>query len=517
MDDFRARYKDFRQIDLKVAFCYPNIYQAGIACYGFQLVHALFDKFENILCERFFYSPDGQSFSKESGHPLSKFDILCISLQYELDYVNLLKMLRSAGIPLISHTRSSPLLIAGGPCALENPLPLSPFIDIFVLGDLEPISEVFISSLVQYTKGTKSLEDFLEIPGLYIPRLQKDEPIQKLITKDLDRSPHLIRQWISDKSPFGRSFLLEVARGCSRGCRFCLIGYQAAPPRFRSLPSLKQIILDGIEECQVSKITLLGSSLSDYPYLKELCEFIGEQDLQVSLPSMRLETLSDPLLEIIHTLGVRTITFAPEAGSERLRHVIGKDLSDTQLLDGIHRLFNAKIPNLKMYFLINLPTETEKDLDAITDLLTTIIHKYYSPKHLHLSINPFIPKPHTPFQWAPVLRLPQLQDSMKRVEKAIKRLKIYDSKYQDPRWARIQSLLSRGTTEMATVLTEVVEQGGTLGAWRRVLKTNKFNIQQVFPFKPNFETPLPWDFIDVGIRKRHLLKLYHQSLAVLNN
>ena len=511
MNELNIIRKDFRKIQLKIALCYPNLYQAGIASFTIQLLYYLFNSFDNIQCERFYYSPKTRPLSMESGQPLNNFDIICFSLQYELDYINVLEMLSVANIPLQSKDRKVPLIVAGGPCALENPLPLSHFIDIFVLGDLEPISDVFISSLIDYKKGLKTIPDFHGIPGLFIPQLYEGETIPKLVAPELDKCFHPTTQLISEGSPFGKCLFLEVSRGCPRGCRFCLIGYQGLPFRFRALSTLKQILLDGIAASKVEKISLIGNSLSDYPQLKELCEFIIEQGLQLSLPSLRLDALSDSLLALLKDAGVKTIAIAPEAGSERLRAVIGKALTDEVLLDQIKKCADAKIENLKLYFLISLPTETSADISGITDLLNQIVQKLYSPQHLHLSINPFIPKPHTPFQWEPPLDLLALQKTIKVLQRQIRALKIYNSEILDPRWARIQGALSRGTKSLGDITLEVLHKGGSLGAWRNSLKKCNYSLEVSQIFSPKLDEKLPWDFIDMKVEKKKLLSLYNKA------
>ncbi|MHA1131815.1 MAG: radical SAM protein, partial [Candidatus Helarchaeota archaeon] len=451
MSELNVVRKDFKQVELKIALCYPNVYQAGIACYAIQLLYYLFNSFDNVQCERFYYTPKFPPISLESKQPLKSFDIVCFSLQYELDYMNLLEMINSAGIELYSERRKSPLVIAGGPCALENPLPISPFLDIFVLGDLEPIIDQLITALLVWKKDKKSLEPFQEIPGLYIPSIYEGESIQKLITPNLDDCFHPTSQLITDFSPFNRNLMVEVTRGCPRGCRFCLIGYQAVPMRSRSLRTLKEIIIEGTKASQVDKITLIGPSLSDYAHLEELCSFLIEQDLKFSLPSLRIDALSESFLEILKRSDIRTLSLAPEAGSDRLRTAIGKPIAQDHLISTLISCVEAKIKHLKLYFIISLPTETTQDILAINDLLKNAIDKYITPQQIHLSINPFISKPHTPFQWEPPFLLQNLQKIVKILEKQLKKLKIYNSHFLDPRWARIQSVLSRGSSELAPI------------------------------------------------------------------
>ena len=511
MSELNVIRKDFRKIQLKIALCYPNLYQVGIASFAIQLLYSLFNSFENVQCERFYHTPKIPPTSIESGQSLKNFDIVCFSLQYELDYINMLEMLSLANIPLQSNERKFPLIIAGGPCVLENPLPLVHFIDIFVLGDLEPILDQFISYLIPFKNGLKTLHDFRDIPGLFIPQFYEGETISKCIASDLDKCFHPTLQLISESSPFGKSFFLEVSRGCPRGCRFCLIGYQGLPFRFRALSTLKQIVLDGIANSKVEKISIIGNSLSDYPHLNELCEFITEQGLNLSLPSLRIDMLSDSLLSLLKESDVKTISIAPEAGSDRLRSAIGKSISDDLLLDQIKKCADAKIENLKIYFLINLPTEAPEDIDSISDLLKTLVQKIYFPQHLHLSVNPFIPKPHTPFQWEPPLNLATLQQTTKVLQKRIRALKIFNFEILDPRWARIQGGLSRGTKELGNILQDILFSGGTLGAWRKILKNSEYSIEESQFLQSTLDVKLPWDFIDIKMDKKKLLSLYNRT------
>ncbi len=503
--------KDFRKTELKIALCYPNLYQAGIACYAIQLLYSLFNSFETIQCERFYYVPRKPPTSIESGQPLKNFDVVCFSLQYELDYTNMLEMISSAGIPLQAEKRTSHLIVAGGPCALENPLPVFSFTDIFVLGDLEPIIDQLVSYFLAFKKGEKSLQDFCEIPGLFIPRYHQDERIPKVVASNLNVCFHPTAQIISDSSPFGKSLFVEVARGCPRGCRFCLIGYQGLPMRTRSLSTLKNIIAEGIERSKIDRITLIGPSLSDYPQLEELCAYILDQGGTFVLPSLRIESLSESFLELLKSSGLKTLTLAPESGSARLRSAIGKTIPDDRLLNSLIMCSEAKIESLKLYFLINLPTETEEDIEATKKLLETVTQKAYPPHRLHLNINPFIPKPHTPFQWESLPSLDTLQKTIKSFQKFIRILKIYNFEFLDPRWARIQGVLSRGNKNLGEILLKVMQTGGSLGAWRRITKLFNYSLDDSQIFPPTLDEPLPWDFIDVKVDKKKLLALYQQT------
>jgi len=456
--------KDWRKVDLRFAFVYPNVYRVGMSSFATQLLYFLLNSREDVVCERCFlpYQKKIIPSSLESGHNLREFDVVGFSLQFETDYVNVVDMLRRSGIPLHSKDRSKedPLIIAGGPCAWENPEPISDFIDLFVVGDAEnsPFAPVF-----------------------------------------------------------GKSFLLEVVRGCNRGCRFCLIGFQNRPMRIRGFEVLKDLVDRGPKFSRVRKVSLIGSAISDHPDFEDLCWYIVNSGFDISVPSLRVDGFSESIAEALVKGGQKTVTFAPEAGTFRLRKVVKKPFTEEQILYAVATAKKCGIKHVKLYFVIGLPGEDEDDLRGIVDLIRKVIKLGYSPSELHVSFTPFIPKPHTPFQWLAQFSLKELDKRLKFIIKNLKALGLNYVDYLDPRWAKIQAALSLGDRKLGKIIEYVAEHGGGLGAWRRAQKTFGINLTDYSDEVKDLDKELPWSHIDVGVDKIFLIGEYERSLEKNKN
>jgi radical SAM superfamily enzyme YgiQ (UPF0313 family) len=483
-----------------------------------QLLYALFNAREDVVCERFFLSPSSeQILSLESGQPLKKFDVVAFTLQYEEDYVNVIRMLLKSGIEPRAEQRKpeDPLVIAGGPCASGNPEPLSDFFDFFFIGEIEPV----LGRLIDCLKGVsrKRVADFVDLPGVYVPSLSVRR-VKRVWVEHLDGAPHPVAQIIpvvDEKSLympiFGKSFALEAVRGCGRRCRFCLIGFTGRPKRERSLKKLHEIIEEGIKYTPVRKVALIGAGLSDHSKLEEVCEMIVSQDLKVSIPSLRVESITESLANLLVKGGQRTITIAPEAGTLRLREVVNKRVSDEAIINAARIAFQAGFRNIKLYFIIGLPGESREDVEAITDLAKMVADQGFGLKAVRLAVNPFVPKPHTPFQWEPYATIEYLRGGMKLIRRRLAKDRRIEIEEMDPRNAQIQALLSLGDRKVGRAVEIVARLDNGLGAWRRALNTTKLNFESYIYQRRSLDARLPWNVIDVGLNSCHFIQEFDDT------
>ena len=340
------------------------------------LLYYLFNSREDVACERVFYEANEVPYSLESRQPLSRFDVVAFSLQFEVDYSHAVEMLLRSNIPPLATERQRPWVIAGGPCAMENPFPMLPFVDVFLIGDLEPVCDSLIDALIQ-AKSKTELDSLLDEHFFLSGR----EEAKRAFTINLDAAPHSTCQVLPEppypstmEPAFGRSLLVEVSRGCNRRCNFCLTSYQSGPCRERSLTTLENIIDEGIRCTGVEKVALIASGLADYSHLGSLLNSIVARGLQLSIPALRADLADFSILEIISQGGQRTLTLAPEAGSQRLRNVLAKGISDTDFHETMEAAIKAGFNQFKLYFLLGLPTETEEDITAISKFSKSLLN-----------------------------------------------------------------------------------------------------------------------------------------------
>lgn len=487
--------KDPHRVDLRFASCYPNLYRSAMSSLGFHIIYDFLNSREDVYCERAVY-PYFRTL--ESNSLLKYFDIVGFSLQYEQDYFHVLEMLREGGVPIKKSERTSedPLVIAGGPCASSNPSPMTDFIDMFLVGEAEVMLDQFIDTYLELDNPREELDAFLDIKGVYVP----DNPVEMVVVEDMRDAWHPIKQVIpgtDDKDfipAFGRAFLLGVSRGCTRGCRFCMAGCMYRPRREAPLKDLLEIAEKCRQATGLDRVALIGAAVSDYSEIEELCLELYERDFQITTPSLRIESISDELLTTLKESGLKTITIAPES-TWRIRKVANKPITDDNIITIMNKAFNYDL-NVKLYFMLGLPTETSEDLD---DLLKLIKNLEAIPKRrsaLRISVNPFIPKPHTPFQWED-FDFKEMKNDVKFLKSELKRSNL---KIDSPRMALIQYVLSMGTAKLGSTILKSLETKVPIRKWEKL--TPKWDM----------DDELPWDNIHVGVRKDYLKEEYLKAL-----
>ncbi len=526
---------------IKVALVYPNTYHVGMSNLGFQTVYHLLNKFEHVVCERAFLPEQdaqttGRILTIESGKPISNFDIIAFSVSFENDYPNLLTILEQTGLPLSSSERGNPhpLVIAGGVTFFSNPEPVSPFIDCFLIGEAEAILPQFFDTTLSKLLGQdrrsclKTLSR--NVRGVYVPTFynatyHSDGTLRTFEPEDdvpltIERrykdtlSDPTCSAILTPNTTFDRTFLIEVGRGCPHGCRFCSTGFVYRPPRFRSLSLLDQCLKTGAS--MTNEVGLVGAAVSDLPDINKLCGQALEQDARISFSSLRADAISPELLSVLRKSNVKTAAIAPDAGSERLRKVINKGITEDDILFAAENLVASGIPNLKLYFMVGLPTETMDDVEAIVSLCKQIKHKFLKSSRarkrigeITVSLNSFVPKPFTPFQWVAMEDVRSLKHKIKTVKDGLKRVANMRIHADVPRWAYIQALLSRGNRKVAQILTLANQNRGN---WPKSLKASSINPDFFVHRKHALDELLPWDFIDNGIKKSFLENEYKRAI-----
>lgn len=515
---------------------------------GFQSVYRMFSLSPEVTCERVFLPdpPALESLKKtgrpltsfESGQPLTAFHAVAFSLSFENDYLNVLTMLRCAKIPLLSCERSprAPLVIAGGVAVFLNPEPLADIFDLFILGEAEEVIEEFLRPLRACQKRRNQekppLSDFKGIPGVYIPSAYKitydgrgliqevkpdegyPEKVACRVTEDLSRFP-ATSCFVTPATEFAGMALVEVSRGCPRGCRFCAAGSVYQPFRVRDIAPLLDEIKPLIS--MRAKIGILGAAVSDYPWLTDLLKAVIARGGQVSVSSLRADALTDDIVSCLKQCNHKTFTIAPEAGTERLRKVIAKKLSAEEIFRAVQILSRHRIPAIRLYFMIGLPTEELEDIRAIVQLAKEIKHAYFKEaksekwlNHIQLTISPFVPKPWTPFQWHPFDQVRSLKQKIKIITQGLKKERKILVSYDLPKWGYVQALLSRGDRRVGRVLIKALENGGD---WSRTFRETDSNPDFYVYREREADEIFSWDFVKHEVKKKQLWKEYQKALG----
>ena len=559
--------KNLEEVDIRFAFCFPDVYEIAMSHLGMQILYHQFNQREDVFCERVF-SPwvdlEEQMrkhkiplFTLESQRPIKENDFVAFTLQYEMSYTNILNMLDLGEIPIYSHERSEddPIVIAGGPCAY-NPEPLAPFIDFFYIGEGEvQYDEIFdIYKAHKATGGTRAefLEKMLEVEGMYVPKFYdvtykedntiaaftpnhpKAKPtILKQIVKDMDQSfyPKVqIMPWIEAVHD---RVTLEMFRGCLRGCRFCQAGIVYRPVREKSKETLLSYAESLLDSTGYDEISLSSLSTSDYSqlpgFMDGLLEMCDAQKVNVALPSLRIDKVSVDLMEKVQEVRKSSLTFAPEAGSQRLRDVINKNLSEEDILNGCKLAFDAGWNRVKLYFMTGLPTETDEDILGIATLAEKILNTFFQlPKEqrvgsvkIVLSTACFVPKAFTPFQWDRQDTYEEFIAKHNKLKSAISRRQIRFN-YHDSKTSVIEAVIARGDRRVADAIYAAYKKGSTYDSWSEHYKFENWvdafeetNIDPVFYAHRvrDYDEILPWDHIDVGVTKEFLIRENEKAKA----
>ena len=531
---------------VSIALVYPNTYAVGMSNLGFQTIYRHLNALPDVVCERVFL-PEPADLeemrrtstppqSLESQRPLTDFQLIGFSVTYEGDYVNVLRLLELAGIPLraVDRRAHDPLILMGGVCAFSNPEPIAPFMDFIVVGE----GEELVGELMQaYREGYRERETFLDglvgLEGIYIPErhdvsyagdgivadVKPRQGAPAVVSKRRLKQVDAFRTIAAVKTPnaeYGHMALLEVGKGCGRGCRFCLEGQVYRPVRHRSVAALSATIAELAAQGE-KRIGLVGACVSDYPWIGELLKVVEDNGMELSISSLRADSLTDDLVASLARGGHRTLTMAPEAGTERLRRVIRKAITDEQLMAACDLVRARGIPNLKTYFMIGQPTETPQDVAAIPDLAGRMLERLRVLDStgkpfgkLTLSISSFVPKPWTPFQWAPFDGAESLSAKLETIKRGVRTFSNVRVLHENPREAALQALLARGDRRVADFLELAASYEGD---WRRALREWDGDADFYATRERSTDERLPWDHFDVGVKKAGLVREWERALA----
>lgn len=555
--------KDPDSVQVRFAFCFPDDYEIGMSHLGMKILYHILNKREDTYCERAF-APwvDMEALLKENGlplytletfTPLSEFDMVGFTLQYEMSYTNILNMLDLGGIPPLAKDRKEgmPFVLAGGPCAC-NPEPLADFIDFFVIGEGEEVTPEIIEEYKKWKDAGENREQFLkriaQIEGVYVPSLynvlyyeddtimdvlpncpEAPDTVKRRIIRDLDSADFPEDIIVPYVGTVHDRIMLEVFRGCVRGCRFCQAGFIYRPVRERSYEKLVQLAKSSVEKTGYDEISLVSLSTSDYSSLPDLCnnliEFTEAEKVNLSLPSLRVDNFSLGLMEKVSKVRKSGLTFAPEAGTQRLRDVINKGVTDEDLLSSVKLAVAGGWSSVKLYFMTGLPTETMEDVEGIADLGINLIEscrglpgEFSKALKITLSTSCFIPKPFTPFQWEPMDDMESLMMKQYYLKDRIKkRTRRIDYNYHDAKLSFMEAVLARGDRRVGQVLYSAWKKGCKFDGWDEFFSFDKWmeafrecGLDPKFYVyrKREYTEVLPWDHINIGISKEFLI---HES------
>ena len=556
--EFNEIKKDLADVRVRVAFCFPDTYEIGMSNVGMRILYGVMNRMDGVWCERVF-APWGDMeeamekhslplWALESQSPVKDFDMIAFTIGYEMCYTNILNMLRLAQVPLHAKDRQGlkNIVFAGGVCAF-NPEPLADFVDFFSLGEGEEITPEILSLYDRAKAEDWSKEQFLaavsQIPGIYVPSFYAHEyapdgtlarvvpsqgapeTVTKRIIEDLDSAYFPTKMIVPSTEIVHDRANLEVFRGCIRGCRFCQAGFSCRPVRKKSAHVLYRQAVETLEDSGHNEITLSSLSTSDYRHLKELTDamipYCADHKVNLSVPSLRADNFSRELMQRLQTLRKSGLTFAPEAGTQRLRDVINKNLTEEEILNSCTNAFAGGWNNVKLYFMLGLPTETDEDVLGIADLVYKIIQAWKEHAvnkkrglRVHVATAYFVPKPHTPFQWEAQIT----PEEYLRRAKLLKNhfySKSIEYNYHEPDLSRLEAVFARGDRRVGPVIEEAMKRGARLDGWDEYFSYKTWlEAFEACGVDPDFYTVrgygqdelLPWDMIDVGVSKAFLLR-----------
>lgn len=566
--EYNAVVKDRAQVDTRYALCFPDTYEIGMSNLGMRILYGAMNQVEGLWCERAF-APWGdmeeemrregiQLYGLESGDPLCDFDIIGFSLGYEMAYTNVLNMLDLAGLPLRSEERRdlAPLVVAGGTCAY-NPEPLAPFVDFFVLGEGEEVTLEYIALYRRARDEDWTKEELLReaarIPGIYVPSFYEPvyrpdgtleemriregsgapELVRKRVVEDMNKSYFPVKTIIPSTEIVHDRVMLELFRGCIRGCRFCQAGYVYRPVRSRDPKQLAEYGKAACEDSGYQEMTLSSLSSTDYPCLLELCDdlldYCAPRDIGLSLPSLRADTFSMNLMERLQRVRKGGLTFAPEAGTQRLRDAINKNLREEDLLQSCRTAFAGGWSGVKLYFMLGLPTETMEDVEGIADTAQRIVDLYYKnenkPKgrgvQVSISVACFVPKPMTPFQFVGQNTEDELREKQQHLLRSVKSRKISVS-YHDSHTSFLEAVFAKGDRRLSRVLVEAYRRGCCFDGWDEQFRYDTWlEVFRDLGFDTAFyanrtiglDEVTPWSHLDYGVSREYLVREYQKALG----
>jgi len=450
---------------LPVALVYPNRYYIGMSNLGMHAIYRLLNRENKLICERAFWEGSGLVVSIETQRPLSDFAVLAFSIPYELDYFNIPLILKDAGLPFFAAERGDahPLVIAGGAAVTANPMPLAPFFDAVAIGEAEVILPKLLEVVDKGLGRTKTLEALAEIPGVYVPQMKPEGPVTRQFVPKLDENL-ASSAVISPDTELGDLYLIEIARGCAWSCRFCLATRIFCPVRYGGLERILAQAKEGLKYRK--RLGLVGAAVSGHPKIEPLVLELQRMGAQISVSSLRIKPLHRTVLKAVLESGAKTLTLAPEAGSERLRRLINKGINEDDIMRAMAMVAELGVKQLKLYFMIGLPTETDEDIEAIVKLSRRLNEMLGKGARLTLNVAPFVPKAGTPFQWQPMARLEVVNSRLKQLKAGLEPAGI-KVKAESPAWSEVQAILARGDKTLGSALAEM--EAPTLAGFKRAL------------------------------------------------